>query len=1022
MSIRRILFSFLLIMLLCPFAINAQQKYILQQYNTENGLPSNGVKGLQWDSASGFLWIGTEGGVVRFNGVDFLSFNRENTPGISSERILFLVRDHKGIIHAAGEKREVLSVYENRLHPITGPEYKEDEFRLWLLSVSPRFRARQMSVSRGFKGFDMVEANVASLSETSCIFLFKNNLYRFDADMQEPEKIPVTGGVKELFHSSGQFFITGMDNRPYLLDQVTGKTIPVSINSENGFPLSMNDQAKIIWVNGMKQPVMVNDKTAWLLEWKDKKIMAKLVADNLPGDVLIRTAQYSEENKILFIGTDSKGLITITPSRVQPRKRITANKRARNAYYAQMELPDGNILTNESDIVGNGPENTALAPIKGRFGFTLSKMGDSAYYYSIVEPALRASCLHQYNYRTKKTTVYPKIPLGDYVAMAAADNRIYLSTAKGIGYLENDTVHYVYRHPDSVTTGIVYDLVQLEPGALAFGLCGGLVKLNLATGLIDTLFATPGYCVRTIKKINGYVFFGTYGAGLFIYKNGKVKALPLDKNQYLLYTHCFVPDEQGFCWMSTNRGMFKAFLNDMTMAFDQDVRQLYYQYYGRNDGMDITEMNGGCLPCALVMKDKTISFPTMDGLLWVDPKTDKPLPAGNVFIDRITVDDSAVNPEQQDHIYLSSKTREIIFRLGFSAWCNRENILLEYKLNNSKWLPVEIRGGGANISFSNLPPGRYTLEIRKQNGFGIDNYSYKMLEFTIITPWYKKWWFYTLAGALLLFMVWLMLRLRTRQYKINQARLQAQVQEKTKELLQQNEQLEKNNNIKTRLISIISHDIVTPLKFVTVGGKNLIDNRHMMPGELQDETLLEIVHTAQELQQLSTNILNWIKYQNENRQMLKEIVPLHTVVNQVISILQSLAREKEISLVNNVPEELTLYQFLEPLKILVYNLVTNAINFSAGGEIHINASGGREHITISVKDNGVGMTPDQVHNILSEQIIVSSAKMDSNRKGNGLGYLIIKDLVKMTGATLRIESEKGTGTEVFIDFPLNSAS
>lgn len=1019
MNISRLL---LCLLLLCPFAMNAQQKFIVQQYSTENGMPSNGVKGLQWDSASGFLWLGTEGGVVRFNGVDFLSFNRDNTPGISSERILFLVRNHQGVIHAAGEKKDIMTVNENRLSPLTGQDYKGKEFRLWLLSISARFHARKMPVPDGFNGFEIVDANVASLSDTSCIFLFKNNLYRFTIDMTAPEKIPVTGGVKELFQCGGQFFITGMNNRPYMLDEVTGKTIPVSLASENGLPPGMNEQTKTIWANGMKSPVLFNDKMAWLLDWKDNKLNATLVADNLPGDVLIRTAQYSEENKILFIGTDSKGLITVTPSRVQPRKRIMANKKARNAYYAQLELPDGNILTNEGDIVGNRPVNASLAPIKGKFGFTISKTGDGGYYYTVMEPSLGYYCLHQYNERTKKTTVYPKIPLGDHVAVTDANNRIYLSTATGIGYLDGDVVHYVYRHPDTLITGVVYDLVQVEPNALAFGTCNGLVRLNLLTNRVDTLFSTPGYCVRTIKKINGYIFLGTYGAGLYIYKNGKIKALPLDKNKYLLYTHCFVPDEQGFCWISTNRGLFKAFLNDMTMAFDHDVSQLYYQYYGRNDGMDITEMNGGCLPCALVMTSKTISFPTMDGLLWVDPKTDKPLPAGNVFIDRITVDDSAVNPEQQDHIYLSSKTREIIFRLGFSAWCNRENILLEYKLNNEIWQPVEIRGGGATIRFSNLSSGRYTLEIRKQNGFGIDNYSYKVMEFTIITPWHKKWWFYALAGALLLFMGWLTMRLRTRQYKINQARLQAQVQEKTKELLQQNEQLEKNNNIKTRLISIISHDIVTPLKFVTVGGKNLIDNRHMMPDELQDETLLEIVHTAQELQQLSTNILNWIKYQNENRQMLKEIVPLYTVVNQVISILQSLAREKEISLVNNVPEELTIYQFLEPLKILVYNLVTNAINFSAGGDILIKASGGRELITISVKDNGVGMTPDQVHNILSEQIIVSSAKMDSNRRGNGLGYLIIKDLVKMTGATLRIESEKGKGTEVFIDFPLGGAS
>ena len=63
------------------------------------------------------------------------------------------------------------------------------------------------------------------------------------------------------------------------------------------------------------------------------------------------------------------------------------------------------------------------------------------------------------------------------------------------------------------------------------------------------------------------------------------------------------------------------------------------------------------------------------------------------------------------------------------------------------------------------------------------------------------------------------------------------------------------------------------------------------------------------------------------------------------------------------------------------------------------------------------MTPEQIQNIMADQFIVSSANIDK-RKGNGLGYLIIKDLVKMMGATLRIESKKDSGTTVFVSFPV----
>jgi K+-sensing histidine kinase KdpD len=192
------------------------------------------------------------------------------------------------------------------------------------------------------------------------------------------------------------------------------------------------------------------------------------------------------------------------------------------------------------------------------------------------------------------------------------------------------------------------------------------------------------------------------------------------------------------------------------------------------------------------------------------------------------------------------------------------------------------------------------LRIRKLNGFGLNNYTYKKIEFSVTTPWQQQWWFYILCTLSVLGLTLLYSRFRNRQYKIRQRKLEEQVAEKTKELKEQNDVLEKNNTIKTRLISIISHDIVTPLKFVTVAGKNLIEKRNLMSEELQQETILEMTNTSQELQLLSTNILNWIKYQNENRRMVKEVINLSELVDQVFGVLNSLANQKKLRLINNV--------------------------------------------------------------------------------------------------------------------------
>ena len=418
------------------------------------------------------------------------------------------------------------------------------------------------------------------------------------------------------------------------------------------------------------------------------------------------------------------------------------------------------------------------------------------------------------------------------------------------------------------------------------------------------------------------------------------------------------------------------------------------------------------------LKDATISFPTMDGLLWVKPETAIPvLPSGDIYIDEVLIDNKNTDPDSLKNKTLPATIQEIIFKLGFSAWCNKENIYIDYQLNDTlNWKKLKEEDNGI-IKFNSLPAGKYILRIRKLNGFGINNYAYKTIEFAIAKPWYNQWWFYLLSLGALLGLVFMFGKIRTRQFELRQKKLELQVAEKTSELQQKNEVLEKNNSIKTRLISIISHDIVTPLKFLTVAGKNLMEKRNVMPEELQQETIREITNTSQELQLLSTNILNWIKYQNENRRLAKEQINIHDLVNQVLGILNSLARQKQIRLLNNIGHHQMLFQYYEPLKILIYNLISNAINFSEKGIIEIGSSDEEDGMIITVKDEGVGMTKEQIQNIMADQFIISSANID-NRKGNGLGYLIIKDLLKTMGATITIKSEKGKGTMVSIIIPL----
>jgi signal transduction histidine kinase len=142
------------------------------------------------------------------------------------------------------------------------------------------------------------------------------------------------------------------------------------------------------------------------------------------------------------------------------------------------------------------------------------------------------------------------------------------------------------------------------------------------------------------------------------------------------------------------------------------------------------------------------------------------------------------------------------------------------------------------------------------------------------------------------------------------------------------------------------------------------------------------------------------------------------MAENIFRIFKTISREKQATFINEIHNEFVLYQYQEPIKIVLYNLILNALNFTEEGNITV--SGGKSHkgILIKVKDEGQGMSEDQIKNVMSENIIVSSANVE-NRKGNGLGYLIIKDLLKLVDAKFIIKSKKGKGTMVTILLPVD---
>ncbi|MDP4254290.1 MAG: HAMP domain-containing sensor histidine kinase [Bacteroidota bacterium] len=997
---------------------------LVERYTTENGLPSNGIKGLEWDDATGFLWIATEAGVTRYNGADFRIWSKSNTPGLLSERMLLLQKNRSGRIYAADESGSIFFVMQNSLQFLVHIrlDTRASTAKLIGLAASgPLFR-QSADLPPGKFGYDC-GMDVPLPASDSQILIYHNDatdgyasgLYDYRKGIREPAFLcPLQAGSR-LFSLHGNLFVFDSRHAFSQVDPRAGRILPVRLGFDAALlKAPVEGEERLYWENGMDFPILIVGTRAWLLDYRNNALSARLITASVPTDVPIYFAQYVDKHGLLFLGTASKGLVVIRQRQVQTVKKERTYLIRNSAYYSQLALPNGSILTSQGHILGGPPPPPDLLPIKTPFDNYLYLAPDSVLWYSYGET------IHGYSYRTRRTTEI-KAGAGSITSgLIRSDGILYVANAIGIGCLRDHRIDYGYQYPrPDVNNDVPFAMMEWAPGQLLVATCQGLLRYDTHRQKVDTILSLPGTCVRALWKYKGYLFIGTYGRGIFLWKNEVMRPIPLDRNNYLRYAHCFLPDKLGYCWISSNKGLFRVKPEDLIGAYEKNTREVYYQYFGKDDGMDITEFNGGCTPCALTVRDSILSFPSMDGLVWVDPrKAAVPAPEGDLYIDDLFADSLRVNMASLAMPNLPSSTRELDFHLAFPAWGNKENLYIEYQLEPSSpgWKFFGAQGN-PTLRLDNLAAGSYRLLIRRLTGGADHPPSVIEARFRIIAPWYQQAWAWLLALCCLSAVVMWIVRVRTRQLHARERKLQKEIEGKTRELQSKNIELERTDQIKTRLISIISHDLVTPLKFLHLAGKKLIEKKGEFPENLQIETIREMMNTAGELELLSTNILNWIKYRNEDRRMAREHFHVHQLTSQLFRIFNYMARQKGLELINRVDEGLVLYQFIEPVKIVLYNLILNGINFSQQGYIEVSSSTSPEAVCLTIRDTGVGMTPEQINNIMADRFIISSANVD-NRKGNGLGYLIIKDLLKIIRGTLTIGSERGQGTIVLIRLPV----
>jgi signal transduction histidine kinase len=264
----------------------------------------------------------------------------------------------------------------------------------------------------------------------------------------------------------------------------------------------------------------------------------------------------------------------------------------------------------------------------------------------------------------------------------------------------------------------------------------------------------------------------------------------------------------------------------------------------------------------------------------------------------------------------------------------------------------------------------------------------------------------------LLFQVYLLANHYANAYR----NLEAMNQNLEKAIDERTKQLVTTNTVKDRLLSVISHDVKSPLN--SLRGVLNIYNKGAISKDEFGQLTLQIENDLGKTSMLVENILHWTASQLKGVSLKMETFDLYVLVEDNIRLFDTFSVRKKISIHHNVLPQTKVTSDRNILNLVLRNLLSNALKFSfERGKVTIGVKIDHDWLELSVQDEGTGMDSDKLNSLLSPKFTVSAAGTD-NEQGTGLGLALCRDYVQKAGGNLSVESTIGKGTTFKVTLPV----
>ncbi|HJU55945.1 MAG TPA: two-component regulator propeller domain-containing protein [Pyrinomonadaceae bacterium] len=976
----RLLSPFILL-LLCwggpSLALDPQRdlaEYSRNVWLTENGLPQNTVHAVA-QTVDGYLWIGTEEGLARFDGTGFTVFDKQNTPQLRNNDVHALVGDRQGGLWL-GTSTGLLRFADGKFSSYTTQEglagddvqaiAEDREGNVWVATPAGLSQFRDGVFSNLTTKDGLVSNDIKALFEDSERALWvgtSDGLGRLKDGKFTSYTVPdglASNSVSSVTEDRAGRLWVGTFNG---LSCLTGGKF-TTYTVRDGLP---SDRITALYVDG--------EGTLWvgtsngLSRHRDNRFTSFGEQAELSRNVILSI--FEDREGSLWVGTESAGLSFLKDKKFTTY--ATGEGLSNELVNCVYEDREGNVWIGTYGGGLGQLKNGTITTYTTRDGlssdFVLALAGDAEGNLWVGTP----DGLNRF--RDGKFTTYTSADglANDFVRSIRADHTgaLWVGTRGGLTRMK-DREFTIYTTEDGLADNFVGAIYEDASGALWVGTLRGLSRFK--DGKFTTYTTRDGLSSDTVIALyedasGDSLWIGTSGGGMSRLRDGKFTAYTVQSGILDDEVYSIMEDEKQNLWLSCNKGVFRVDRKQLDEFAAGKIGTIEPIVYGTADGMRTRECSGGGHPSGWKGRDGKLWFSTLKGVAMLDPARLKvnAQPPG-VVIEQVRIDDESVAPSSKIELP-PGKSRFDFYYAGLS-FVAPEKVRFKYKLDgfDEDW----IDGGARRVAYyTNLPPGQYKFRVMAANNDGIWNEAGASLDLYLKPHFYQTYWFYALAAATLALIVWQLYLLRVRQVKRRFAAV-----------------LDERNRIAREIHDNLAQEILG------ISIQLELVSRTMPPGAEAPRSHLDRARVL---------VRNSIA---EARRYIWDLRSQALENNDLPSALTETARR--LTAETSIQAQVQVSGTFRPLTALIESnllrigqeAINNAVRHAQAQRILINLKFDAKRVQLSVRDNGRGF----------------DAKTQTP---NGhFGLVGMRERAEQMGGTLLVESGADEGTLIVVEVPL----